>query len=193
MPISNKVCEVDECGRSIVMRAPAVCLMHYKRLRKHGTTDKHVVVYKKRSCSAVGCDTKYGANGYCIKHLRQMEKYGHILTDQEKTLHRAEAARACSKGKTPLDKLERNKFTKEIGSLVLARDNYTCRVCDEQSRYLHVDHIKSWSKHPELRFDTSNCRTVCRPCHYYITFKRTMPVGSKWGIKSLKKEAYYAN
>lgn len=80
------------------------------------------------------------------------------------------------------DNFKRMKFKKEIQPLVLARDNYTCTVCDTSAKYLHVDHIKRWRDYPELRYSLENCRTVCRPCHYYITFKRKMPVNSSWGL-----------
>jgi 5-methylcytosine-specific restriction endonuclease McrA len=53
---------------------------------------------------------------------------------------------------------------------VYERDNYTCQICRARNGngttvYLNADHIKSWAKHPELRFDVSNGRTLCLPCH----------------------------
>jgi 5-methylcytosine-specific restriction endonuclease McrA len=65
---------------------------------------------------------------------------------------------------------------------VLVRDNYTCQFCGQYDGDKHVDHIKSWSEYPELRFDISNGRTLCRSCHYYLHFKKKLPVDSKWGI-----------
>lgn len=79
---------------------------------------------------------------------------------------------------------ERVKFLKYQVPKVFARDNYTCQVCSQYSGYLHVDHIQRWSDRPDLRFNLDNCRTVCRACHYYITFKRKMPANSKWGLTS---------
>lgn len=76
---------------------------------------------------------------------------------------------------------QRVRFTQYYQKKVLARDDYTCQVCQTRGGYLQVDHIKKWSEYPELRFDLDNCRTLCMACHYYITFKRKMPQGTVWG------------
>lgn len=48
---------------------------------------------------------------------------------------------------------------------VFARDNYTCTACQTRGSYLEADHIKPWAYFPELRFELSNGRTLCRACH----------------------------
>jgi hypothetical protein len=48
---------------------------------------------------------------------------------------------------------------------VFTKDNYTCVSCNVRGVYLEADHIKPWCAFPDLRFDTSNGRTLCRPCH----------------------------
>jgi hypothetical protein len=77
---------------------------------------------------------------------------------------------------------QRARFSKTTQQLVFQRDNYTCQICDQYSGYLHVDHIKFWADYPELRFELDNCRTLCMACHYYVTFKRKMPKGIRWGL-----------
>jgi len=47
---------------------------------------------------------------------------------------------------------------------VYRRDGYTCQECGAQSE-LNAHHIKSWARHPELRFDVSNGVTLCKTCH----------------------------
>jgi len=48
---------------------------------------------------------------------------------------------------------------------VFERDNYTCVICSARGVTIHADHIKSFSQHEELRFELSNGRTLCVPCH----------------------------
>lgn len=50
---------------------------------------------------------------------------------------------------------------------VFKRDNYTCTMCPNPVRggKLHADHIKPFAFYPDLRFDVSNGRTLCVPCH----------------------------
>lgn len=82
---------------------------------------------------------------------------------------------------------ERMRFVQEVGRTVLARDGYTCQLCGNK-KDLQVDHIQKWSEYAEGRFSVDNCRTLCRPCHYRITYGREMPKDSKWGIYHFRKE-----
>jgi len=59
---------------------------------------------------------------------------------------------------------------------VLNRDNHACVDCGSTER-LEVDHIKRFADFPELRFDVSNGRTLCNPCH------RATPTYGRYGVK----------
>lgn len=48
---------------------------------------------------------------------------------------------------------------------VFKRDNWTCQHCGKHGGELHADHIKQWITHPKLRYELSNGRTLCPPCH----------------------------
>lgn len=82
---------------------------------------------------------------------------------------------------------ERAKFENQLRQTILERDNYTCRICYKRGGVLHIDHIQKWSDYIEGRFDINNCRTLCQPCHYEITFGRPMPEKSKaWANTKFK-------
>lgn len=92
------------------------------------------------------------------------------------------------KGGISANKVDRvNANARRWKQLVLQRDNFTCQICETEGGHLHIDHIKPYATHPELRHEVSNGRTLCRACHYYVTFKRKLPKGSKWGLVKLSK------
>lgn len=71
---------------------------------------------------------------------------------------------------------------KEWRKKVFERDNYICQDCgicsgNGKATYLTAHHIKSFAKHPELKFEVSNGVTLCEECHckvdkYRARFKR---------------------
>lgn len=83
-------------------------------------------------------------------------------------------------GITNADRLQRIKFRQTMQKQIFERDSYTCTICTTQGN-VQVDHIKRWSEYPELRFEPTNCRTLCMACHYEITFGRKLPKGQVWG------------
>ena len=57
---------------------------------------------------------------------------------------------------------------------VFARDEYACVNCGARGVRLNADHIKPFATYAGLRFDISNGRTLCVPCH-----RRTPTYGNK--------------
>ena len=53
----------------------------------------------------------------------------------------------------------------EWRSAVYKRDDYTCQECKQKGGRLNADHIKSWADYPDSRYELSNGRTLCVPCH----------------------------
>src|SRR3990167_9579933 len=62
-------------------------------------------------------------------------------------------------------KIWRSNKYKEWRKTVFERDKYTCQICGNKNGnghrvFLNADHIKSFNQFPELRFDTTNGRTL---------------------------------
>lgn len=87
--------------------------------------------------------------------------------------------------KRTMNYLERRRFQHSIQNQVFERDDYTCQLCKTRGGILHVDHIQSFAEYVEGRFMIDNCRTLCRSCHYKVTFGKPMPQDSKWGKSSM--------
>lgn len=85
----------------------------------------------------------------------------------------------CSKNK--LGRTSKNYLLWK--DLVFKRDDYTCQICGVKNEYFHADHIEKYSKSEEKRYLINNGRTLCRKCHFKITFGKEMPLKSRWGIK----------
>lgn len=54
----------------------------------------------------------------------------------------------------------------------LQRDDFTCQVCGlYDPEIMEVDHIKSKSLYPELKYDIDNLITICPNCHRRKTLR----------------------
>ena len=79
---------------------------------------------------------------------------------------RGENSRNWKGGVTEKNKLLRRSFEfKQWRESVFIRDDFTCVFCGVRGGEIHPDHIKPFADYPELRFELSNGRTLCAPCH----------------------------
>lgn len=101
-------------------------------------------------------------------------KYNGAVTAQQ--IYRKKAQWAKEDYKTD-DKYAKYRTPEYIAwrKACLIRDSFRCVCCGRgRPAPLQVDHIHSWSRYPELRFDVANGQTLCIPCH-----KRTPTYGRK--------------
>lgn len=176
--LTPNICTYEGCEKKYV--AKGYCNAHYKRAQEGRLlstpvriTNRPKVIKKCPACKETfSVRVNFAYQVCCSRKCAQSLKCG------ENNQH-------WKGGKTSENAEQRNRFAREMRDNIFARDNYTCQICQTAaSGNLQVDHIQRWSDFPELRFDPNNCRTLCRPCHYYVTLKRKMPEGSMWGVKT---------
>jgi hypothetical protein len=91
--------------------------------------------------------------------------------------HRSKRCRVCANkgeraagwrgGVSGVNKALRGSYQfRQWREAVFSRDDYTCQMCGIRGGKIHPDHIMPFAYYPELRFDISNGRTLCAPCHY---------------------------
>lgn len=82
---SCTVANCDRTGKSLV-EGQRVCLMHYKRWKRHSDVNVTKRAYSppnpiKSLCGVDGCETpEDGACGYCKLHMTRMRRHGDPLT-----------------------------------------------------------------------------------------------------------------
>ena len=91
--------------------------------------------------------------------------------------------------RSPDERMERIDFRYKLQKKIFERDNFICQICEQVGGKLQIHHLKSWAKYPELRFEESNCQTLCMTCHYYITFKKAINPQIIWGHDLKKVES----
>lgn len=62
----------------------------------------------------------------------------------------------------------------QIRNLVMARDRWTCQLCDKMGRKLQVHHINTWSQNIRLRYTKRNLISLCSACHQSIRNKEKL-------------------
>lgn len=69
-------------------------------------------------------------------------------------------------GRSTKNALLRHSFQYSVWrKSVFERDDYSCQFCGKRGGKLNADHIKPFALFPDLRFELTNGRTLCEPCH----------------------------
>jgi len=167
----------------IVKTLSGICInnhMEFIRVRdKGGASRRHY----KRICGGCGrtdwvLSTRRDANcPKCPKRTRTKESYSKVAkANWAKPEYRKNHADAMEKAvrRGPEHhwwnggKAKPRSFTPEYmewRKKIYERDDFTCQKCGEVGGNLNAHHIKSWAKHPDLRYIIENGITLCYGCH----------------------------
>jgi len=97
-------------------------------------------------------------------------------------------------GGTPERNLARGRSEyKAWRTAVYQRDNYTCRQCGIKGAPLEADHILPWSVYPDLRYEVSNGRTLCEPCHASKTKQERKIYGHMYNRSPIERPTIIAS
>jgi hypothetical protein len=82
-----RTCEIPNCEKYTVARG--MCMGHYRRVLRNGTTDlkgkrkKHTVEsIPQKHCSINGCKRRHYGKGFCMTHLNRFNRYGEIVNPE---------------------------------------------------------------------------------------------------------------
>lgn len=141
---------------------------------------------KRKFCSR-SCSTKARSIGNTWGRLRRITpEYRKLMRSIMKGKRRPKIAESKRGSKNPnwrggiSPKNKRVRMSadfKEWRKKIFERDDYTCQDCGKRGGELHPDHIKQFAYFPELRFELSNGRTLCKKCHMKTP---------TWGFKNYK-------
>jgi hypothetical protein len=134
---------------------------------------------KRSGFCALSCywESKKGGSGYWTGKKRSDDDRKKI-SEGRKGLTAGEKHPRWKGGISSDNRIIRNSFDyKEWRRKVFARDGWCCVLCGYRSHKkingradIEADHIEPFSSYPDKRFDVTNGRTLCVPCHRKETF-----------------------
>jgi len=113
--------------------------------------------------------------------LEFIAKYGKIKSPKIENRPRGEAHYNWRGGITPFRvAIYQSEEYKTWRKGVMARDGYACVSCGINDHKLEADHVLPFAVFTELRFDLSNGRTLCRPCHHKLGARVNQGKVTRW-------------
>src|SRR3990167_882194 len=110
----------------------------------------------------------------CIDCGRKLSlrSYKHCVVCSSK-LHSGENHWNWKGGITPINVQIRNSTDFQKWRIaVFERDDFICQICNKKGGKLRANHIKTFAKYFELRFELSNGITICQDCDYRWVFRK---------------------
>lgn len=147
-------------------------------IRKRTEVRKNGQYFNCQNCGNIFYRSKFriekGDCKFCSRHCYQQSSLNKQPKPYVSELRKkciGEKSPSWKGGITPVNiKIRQSEEYKKWRLNVFERDNYTCVKCGFRSQKgkcvpIQAHHIKSFSNHPELRFELSNGETLCRDCH----------------------------
>jgi 5-methylcytosine-specific restriction endonuclease McrA len=141
-------------------------MCHVKRVKSHfcSTKCKNLATRNRIEVICKVCNKKFeirpsekkkykSCSKECIRLAKQDEMNPNWKGGTWKNL--------ASERRILMEKLEYKNWR----TAVFERDDYTCQFCKKRGGNMEADHIMPWATHSELRYDVTNGRTLCLPCH----------------------------
>lgn len=135
-----------------------------KRLGMRHTEETRAVIREKRALQ--GCSDETRSKMSAAKKGTKQSKGWIDAKVASRVAYYDEQGR-----KTPENiRIRMSKEYRDWRESVFKRDNWTCQICFIRSEagnpvVIQADHIRQFAFFPELRFELSNGRTLCVPCH----------------------------
>lgn len=121
-------------------------------------------IERKKFCSRKCLGSYTVKNKLKPEHLIKMQKAANTEESNAKKGNPGENHPKWVKDRSKVKKRPRYEM-KIWTQAIFKRDNYICQHCGIRGGKLQADHIKPYSKFPELRWYLENGRTLCIPCH----------------------------
>ena len=175
--VLRRVVPCTNCGkptmkhnRDLVESVNQFCTHECYSRWKTTVVGKEHPLYKRRVSTCPQC------NGIIEFAPSRFASGGQVFCEKEchnEWMHenqKAENHPSWQGGKTKYPGRGNGRDYKRLKENIFQRDGFRCTECGTDVG-LELHHVKSWSTHPELRYEPTNCLTVCKKCHRLLDSK----------------------